>query len=101
MTSGANALTRARKRFGWVLAVAAVGGGGWWLAPGLPVWLGPSASAEEKAEGRVLFAREWTVADPMAHGDGLGPVFNDRSCVACHFQGGVGGGGDNDHNVMA
>jgi CxxC motif-containing protein (DUF1111 family) len=23
---------------------------------------------------------------------GLGPIFNDVSCVACHFQGGVGGG---------
>ena len=32
-------------------------------------------------------------------GDGLGPVFNDRSCVACHRQGGVGGGGPLDKNV--
>jgi CxxC motif-containing protein (DUF1111 family) len=26
--------------------------------------------------------------------EGLGPVFNDVSCVACHAQGGIGGGGD-------
>src|SRR5206468_401713 len=25
---------------------------------------------------------------------GLGPVFNDRSCVACHGAGGTGGSGD-------
>ncbi len=25
--------------------------------------------------------------------DGLGPVFNDVSCVACHIQGGIGGAG--------
>jgi CxxC motif-containing protein (DUF1111 family) len=27
-------------------------------------------------------------------------VFNAKSCVACHNQGGVGGGGGNDHNVQ-
>ncbi|MDC6679389.1 hypothetical protein OEZ78_28405, partial [Leclercia adecarboxylata] len=37
----------------------------------------------------------------LAQGDGLGPVFNAKSCVACHFQGGVGGGGANEHNAMA
>jgi CxxC motif-containing protein (DUF1111 family) len=39
--------------------------------------------------------------DPQAKGDGLGPVFNANSCLACHFQGGVGGGGDAVHNVTA
>ena len=35
-----------------------------------------------------------------AHGgDGLGPVFNDSSCVACHNQGGIGGGGAASKNV--
>ena len=29
------------------------------------------------------------------------PGLQRPSCVACHFQGGVGGGGDNEHNVMA
>ena len=45
------------------------------------------------AQGRELFMHEWSVDDPLAAGDGLGPVFNERSCVACHFQGGVGGSG--------
>ncbi|MFM8273446.1 MAG: di-heme oxidoredictase family protein, partial [Gemmata sp.] len=35
------------------------------------------------------------------HGDGLGPVFNAKSCAACHFQGGVGGGGGNEHNAVS
>src|SRR5207248_1636932 len=32
-------------------------------------------------------------------GDGLGPVFNARSCVACHNQARPGGGGGVEHNV--
>jgi CxxC motif-containing protein (DUF1111 family) len=50
--------------------------------------------------GQVLFHHDWTPRDPLAHGgDGLGPVFNDTSCVACHNQGGPGGGGGIAHNV--
>jgi len=50
--------------------------------------------------GRELFTRDWTANDPMSPGgDGLGPVFNAKSCVACHHQGGVGGGGGLQHNV--
>lgn len=68
------------------------------FSDGLPIIWGPSASAAEIAQGRELFEHEWTPNDPLAHGDGLGPVFNARSCAACHFQGGLGGG-DNEHNV--
>src|SRR5262245_48459797 len=50
--------------------------------------------------GEELFRREWLPRDPRAHGgDGLGPVFNDSSCVACHNLGGVGGGGPKAKNV--
>ncbi|MGH7199316.1 MAG: di-heme oxidoredictase family protein, partial [Planctomycetaceae bacterium] len=50
--------------------------------------------------GAEIFAREWMPDDPRSHGgDGLGPVFNDTSCIACHNQGGVGGGGPNSKNV--
>jgi len=55
--------------------------------------------AAEVAAGKVLFDHVWTANDPLAHGDGLGPVFNARSCLECHFQGGNGGGGDLKHNV--
>jgi CxxC motif-containing protein (DUF1111 family) len=51
-------------------------------------------------DGRELFVREWMPNDPRSHGgDGLGPVFNDSSCVACHNQGGVGGAGPKSKNV--
>ena len=73
----------------------------WSVMPGLPVLRGPRASVEAKATGLVLFEHSWKPHDPMAGGDGLGPVYNARSCVACHFQGGVGGGGGNTHNVVA
>lgn len=81
------------------LGAVVVAGLAWHFSPGLPVLFGPSASASTKKLGHELFVKEWAVNDPLAHGDGLGPVFNDRSCVACHNQGGVGGGGDNSHNV--
>src|SRR5262249_39940693 len=67
-----------------------------------------AATPEEVARGRVLFLHEWEPLPPDSSktdelvqegGDGLGPVFNARSCVACHSQGGVGCGGDNRHNV--
>lgn len=38
------------------------------------------------AAGRIEFEEEEERAE------GLGPVFNDRSCVGCHFVAGVGGG---------
>src|SRR5438128_2237983 len=50
--------------------------------------------------GEELFVRQWKVNDPRGRGgDGLGPVFNERSCVACHGQGGPGGGGGALKNV--
>jgi mono/diheme cytochrome c family protein len=80
---------------GSLLAVA------WKFAPGLPVLWGPSGSEENRRAGKDLFVHEWEPNDPLAGGDGLGPVFNARSCVACHFQGGVGGAGPNPRNIIA
>ncbi|RUL85549.1 di-heme oxidoredictase family protein [Tautonia sociabilis] len=94
-------LTRSRRRAGIAMAGAAVLALGWLARPTVPVLRGPRASAERKAEGKALFVRQWLPHDPMAGGDGLGPVFNGRSCVECHAQGGVGGGGGNEHNVLA
>lgn len=51
--------------------------------------------------GKQLFLHEFTPNDPLCKGgDGLGPVFNAKSCVACHKQGGVGGSGGLDANVQ-
>ena len=61
-----------------------------------------TTAAERQAEqtGKELFERNWTENDAISpSGDGLGPMFNARSCIACHNQGGVGGGGANDRNV--
>jgi CxxC motif-containing protein (DUF1111 family) len=60
----------------------------------------PPAEKNSVRQGRDLFTHRWAPNDPQsAMGDGLGPVYNERSCVACHYQGGVGGGGPDDNNV--
>src|SRR5262249_21693417 len=41
----------------------------------------------------------FTPNDPLTRGDGVGPVFNKSSCVACHYQGGTGGSGKLEENV--
>jgi CxxC motif-containing protein (DUF1111 family) len=73
----------------------------WIQTPGIPVLRAPQASPAVKEAGLSLFEHEWTTGDALASGDGLGPVFNERSCVACHSQGGVGGGGDSTKNVTS
>jgi RNA polymerase sigma factor (sigma-70 family) len=56
---------------------------------------------EEQSRGAVLFAKEWAAVDPRsAGGDGLGPVYNDTSCVACHSLGAPGGAGPENKNVV-
>ncbi len=60
----------------------------------------PTVKTTAIVDGRELFTREWLPNDSRGHGgDGLGPVFNDSSCVACHNQGGTGGGGAANKNV--
>lgn len=55
----------------------------------------------EKSKGLELFLHQWTEKDELANGgDGLGPLFNGKSCIECHSQGGVGGAGDNTHNAQ-
>jgi hypothetical protein len=51
--------------------------------------------------GRHLFTRVWEPqpAGPES-GDGLGPLFNGRSCAECHHQGGAGGSDSSRHNVQ-
>ena len=94
-------LTLARQRqLVWTLGIVALIGIGLWVwSPGLPVIWGPSARASDIAAGQELFEHEWQPNDPKAHGDGLGPVFNAKSCASCHFQGGLGGGGEVAHNA--
>jgi CxxC motif-containing protein (DUF1111 family) len=60
----------------------------------------PAVDVDMAQAGETLFKHEWTPGDPLAKGgDGLGPVFNENSCVACHNLGGPGGGGGRAFNV--
>jgi hypothetical protein len=92
-------LQDSRRYTAWGLAALAVLGVAYWLSPGLPVMIGPWAWSGQAERGRDLFAHEWTAHDPIAGGDGLGPVFNANSCAKCHFQGGLGGAGDSKGDV--
>ena len=59
-----------------------------------------AARLKRVATGRALFAREWVPGDQHSRGgDGLGPVYNERSCLACHNQGGAGGSAGADKNI--
>src|SRR3954454_24263125 len=91
--------TRTRMRAAHWMVLVLVAAPAWKVAE--RVWRpGPRAvSAATRAAGRELFDHEWTPGDPLTKGDGLGPVFNARSCVECHHQGGGGGGGPVANNV--
>jgi len=84
-------------KLGWLGLCVAVGqaiGGGLARADSEP------AKADAVAMGNEIFNREWMPNDPRGHGgDGLGPVYNDSSCVACHNSGGSGGAGPVSKNV--
>src|SRR5262245_37842878 len=60
----------------------------------------PAVDPAMAEAGEMLFTHVWQANDALSPGgDGLGPVFNATSCVACHHQGGPGGGGGLEHNV--
>ena len=56
---------------------------------------------DHQARGEDLFAKEWTSKDPASpSGDGLGPIYNETSCIACHALGAPGGAGPASKNVV-
>lgn len=62
----------------------------------------PDAIDQQRIQqGRALFVREWPTRNPTLGSDGLGPLHNAKSCVACHHQGGIGGGGDTRFNAKS
>jgi hypothetical protein len=64
-----------------------------------PAW-GQEPTWGRLKRGHDLFAREWRPNDSRARGgDGLGPVYNASSCLACHSQGAPGGAGPASTNV--
>ena len=69
------------------------------LAPASAV--GHNPDDDVVLRGAELFAREWLPGDSKGSGgDGLGPVYNETSCLACHHQGGPGGAGPTSTNVQ-
>ena len=62
---------------------------------GLPV---AAQHSVDEFVGRELFERVWEVR-PGDSGK-LGPLYNERSCVACHRLGAIGGAGLNARNVQ-
>jgi CxxC motif-containing protein (DUF1111 family) len=84
----------ARLITGYLLVVACP------LALGGPRDRRAEASTEDHHAGRELFVKVWEAGKKSpAGGDGLGPLYNETSCVACHRLGGIGGGGTNRQNV--
>ena len=51
----------------------------------------PIADRDEFSIGNVLFTQNWVTAPSITEvRDGLGPLFNARSCSACHLRDGRG-----------
>ena len=87
---------RLAARFGARAALA-------WSMIGGPSWAGSGETPPRSlvAEGSRLFLTDWSSVNRSGlDGDGLGPMFNERSCVACHEQGGPGGAGGNRVDVL-
>jgi CxxC motif-containing protein (DUF1111 family) len=56
--------------------------------------------SREYYEARALFEKLWEPGEASpSGGDGVGPLYNEESCVGCHNQGGTGGAGDISKNV--
>ena len=82
-----------------VVAAGAIGAG-WALADSKDDTDRGRSAKDPVAAGYEIFNREWMPNDPRGHGgDGLGPAFNDSSCIACHNSGGSGGAGPVNKNI--
>ena len=65
---------------------------------GPPMLRAHSHDLEQVKLGQKLFVRDWT-KHKLERGDGLGPMYNAVSCVACHKAARIGGSGGSQHNV--
>ena len=91
---------RTRRRVGCGLVVVFGAWGASASTPGLPICGGPGPAPRRRPPAWPCSSTSGSRTTRWRSGDGLGPVFNARSCTACHFQGGVGGGGGNGHDVL-
>lgn len=82
-------------RFGWGIASMVVGVVALSSSPTFAV------HPNDIEIGKQIFMQDFAPRKPGIQGDGLGPLFNDTSCVACHQMGGVGGAGDVTKNARS
>lgn len=81
------------------LALSLVGATLWFSVAARAGDSSPTNQALRKL-GQRIFVKAWKPAEPSRHGgDGLGPLYNEISCLSCHHQAGVGGAGPNLDNV--
>ena len=82
----------------------------WTFIPLVSLWVAgaacfvPDASAKSPDQiklGKQLFEHDWSPSNPKFGSDGLGPLFNAKSCVTCHNQGGSGGSGEAPFNAVS
>jgi CxxC motif-containing protein (DUF1111 family) len=96
----------APKTRSWPIALACLLAAALMTAPGPIATAGgrnprPKTIDPEEFEGRLIFMKVWEPGEPSpAGGDGLGPLYDERSCAGCHHLGGPGGAGGNDRNVV-
>jgi len=89
----------------WAGSARAQSGGGAAKAQTAPVAEVPAEQPDvpplaQLQRGEEMFMRQWKAGDSHTPtGDGLGPMFNARSCAECHSLGGIGGAGKNENNV--
>jgi CxxC motif-containing protein (DUF1111 family) len=70
-----------------------------WLA--LSVLAAAAAGELDAVLGKALFKRNWVAAPASTEAtDGLGPLFNARSCARCHAGGGRGKLNIDDHGLL-
>jgi CxxC motif-containing protein (DUF1111 family) len=88
-----------QKRTGWILAaamgIAGAGCGGEVTDDVTSNTSGLLGDALPGTDGTTFAAAKANFAAAENAVDGLGPVFNERSCGACHANGAVGGAGQN------
>ncbi|MEM9646483.1 MAG: di-heme oxidoredictase family protein, partial [Planctomycetota bacterium] len=58
-----------------------------------------AADPADVLQGRLLFEKEWRSQNSALGNDGLGPLFNARSCQRCHIKDGRGHAPDGDNAI--
>ena len=96
-----HSLSATQRRVGYGLMAAILGGFAWAACPGLPPSWGPRVRVEAPGPGSEGSEGPRDQRDSIARGGAHVPIFTAQTCAACHFQGGLGGGGNNRRGVVS